>query len=119
MNKGPLRAYSAVSVDTKLPLENIENTPVVRILEVFLETLARNGGRAPLKSNGRVELDENLLRETASMWPGVDTSVSSRSGKPLFPIHLSYAELLASGLDCIEEDGEEVVLSEKGKALIT
>jgi len=118
VDKGPLRAHGAVSVDTKLPLEMLENTPVVRFLEVFLESLVRNGGRAPIKSNGRVDLDENLLRETAEMWPGVDTSISSPSGKTLFPLHVSYVELIASGLDCIEEEGEEVVLSEKGKAVI-
>ena len=118
IERGPLRARSAVDVHRKVPLDLIENTPLIRMLQVFLETIARSGGRVSIGNNGRVVLDDEKLYQTAKMWPGIKPSISSRAGASLFPLHLSYSEILASELGCIGEDGEEIVLTEMGMKVI-
>ncbi|MFP4268499.1 MAG: hypothetical protein ACLFQW_10935 [Spirochaetaceae bacterium] len=56
-------------------------------------------------------LDEDILQQTAKRWPGVDPSISSKTGKSLFPLHLYYVETIAYEMGCIGKEGDEIVLT--------
>ncbi len=118
LGRGPLKAPNAVTLNRKIPLEELEETPIIKLLQVYLETIAQKGGTVPIQKDGGLEIDTQLFQETAGRWPGYQPPPAPQTQTSLQRLTLTYADILCHSLGFTAVRKGEATLTEKGRALL-